>query len=82
MFCTASEIETVISVVLIQDVISLLTSGTSLCQALDCFTAMLSRPESRLRMAEIIGSKLNISKEKVFDQPALEQTSFGGGAFL
>lgn len=26
---------------------------------------MLSRPESRLRMAEIIGSKLNISKEKV-----------------
>lgn len=34
-------------------------------QALDCFTAMLSRPESRLRMAEIIGTKLNISKEKV-----------------
>uniref|UniRef100_A0A8C3A4E5 Midasin n=1 Tax=Cyclopterus lumpus TaxID=8103 RepID=A0A8C3A4E5_CYCLU len=33
-------------------------------EALDCFTAMLSRPESRLRMAEIIGSKLNISKEK------------------
>ncbi|KAM3861280.1 midasin [Diretmus argenteus] len=33
-------------------------------EALDCFTAMLSRPENRLRMAEIIGSKLNISKEK------------------
>ncbi|XP_035851556.1 midasin isoform X1 [Sander lucioperca] len=33
-------------------------------EALDCFTAMLSRPDSRLRMAEIIGSKLNISKEK------------------
>lgn len=33
-------------------------------EALDCFTAMLSRPESRLRMAEAIGSKLNISKEK------------------
>ncbi|XP_042247008.1 midasin [Thunnus maccoyii] len=33
-------------------------------EALDCFTAMLSHPESRLRMAEIIGSKLNISKEK------------------
>ncbi|KAM6992726.1 LOW QUALITY PROTEIN: midasin [Tautogolabrus adspersus] len=33
-------------------------------EALDCFTAMLSRPESRLRMAEIIGSKLNISREK------------------
>ncbi|XP_035472852.1 midasin isoform X2 [Scophthalmus maximus] len=33
-------------------------------EALDCFTAMLSRPEGRLRMAEIIGSKLNISKEK------------------
>ncbi|KAM4713456.1 midasin isoform 2-T2 [Anableps anableps] len=33
-------------------------------EALDCFTAMLSFPASRLRMAEIIGSKLNISKEK------------------
>ncbi|XP_069561962.1 midasin [Brachyistius frenatus] len=33
-------------------------------EALDCFTAMLSRSESRLRMAEIIGSKLNISKQK------------------
>ncbi|XP_054474709.1 midasin [Anoplopoma fimbria] len=33
-------------------------------EALDCFTAMLSRPDRRLRMAEIIGSKLNISKEK------------------
>ncbi|KAI4802110.1 hypothetical protein KUCAC02_019968, partial [Chaenocephalus aceratus] len=33
-------------------------------EALDCFTAMLSRPEGRLRIAEIIGSKLNISKEK------------------
>uniref|UniRef100_A0A3Q2D7A0 Midasin n=1 Tax=Cyprinodon variegatus TaxID=28743 RepID=A0A3Q2D7A0_CYPVA len=33
-------------------------------EALDCFTAMLSLPASRLRMAEIIGSKLNISKEK------------------
>uniref|UniRef100_A0A7N8XVL1 Midasin n=1 Tax=Mastacembelus armatus TaxID=205130 RepID=A0A7N8XVL1_9TELE len=33
-------------------------------EALDCFTAMLSCPESRLQMAEIIGSKLNISKEK------------------
>ncbi|XP_028296182.1 midasin isoform X2 [Gouania willdenowi] len=32
-------------------------------EALDCFTAMLSHPGSRLRMAEIIGSKLNISKE-------------------
>lgn len=34
-------------------------------QALDCFTAMLSRSESRLQMAETIGSKLNISKEQV-----------------
>uniref|UniRef100_A0A3Q4MRM4 Midasin n=1 Tax=Neolamprologus brichardi TaxID=32507 RepID=A0A3Q4MRM4_NEOBR len=33
-------------------------------EALDCFTAMLPHPESRLRMAEIIGSKLNISREK------------------
>uniref|UniRef100_A0A671LK38 Midasin n=1 Tax=Sinocyclocheilus anshuiensis TaxID=1608454 RepID=A0A671LK38_9TELE len=32
--------------------------------ALDCFTAMLSQSESRLKMAEIIGSKLNISREK------------------
>ncbi|XP_077567526.1 midasin isoform X1 [Stigmatopora nigra] len=34
-------------------------------EALDCFTAMMSDPESQLRMAEKIGSKLNISKEKV-----------------
>ncbi|XP_070405869.1 midasin isoform X3 [Nothobranchius furzeri] len=33
-------------------------------EALDCFTAMLSSPGGRLRMAEVIGSKLNISKEK------------------
>ncbi|RXM29707.1 Midasin [Acipenser ruthenus] len=33
-------------------------------EALDCFTAMLSKPDSRQKMAEIIGSKLNISKEK------------------
>ncbi|XP_034018727.1 midasin-like [Thalassophryne amazonica] len=33
-------------------------------EALDCFSAMLSRPESRLRMAEIIGGKLNVSREK------------------
>ncbi|XP_055005322.1 midasin-like isoform X2 [Boleophthalmus pectinirostris] len=45
-------------------------------EALDCFTSMLSQPESRLQMAEIIGSKLNISKEKAqhfceMYQPAL-----------
>lgn len=34
-------------------------------QALDCFSAVLSRSESRLQMAETIGSKLNISKEQV-----------------
>lgn len=34
-------------------------------QALDCFTAMQSKAESRLKLAEIIGSKLNVSKEKV-----------------
>ncbi|XP_018427598.1 PREDICTED: midasin [Nanorana parkeri] len=33
-------------------------------EALDCFTAMLSKPATRLKMAEIIGSKLNISKQK------------------
>uniref|UniRef100_A0A3B3CZB6 Midasin n=1 Tax=Oryzias melastigma TaxID=30732 RepID=A0A3B3CZB6_ORYME len=33
-------------------------------EALDCFTAMLSSSSSRLRLAEIIGSKLNITKEK------------------
>ncbi|XP_048386295.2 midasin [Stegostoma tigrinum] len=34
-------------------------------EALDCFTAMMSKRGSRKKMAEIIGSKLNISKEKV-----------------
>ncbi|XP_078398522.1 midasin [Cetorhinus maximus] len=33
-------------------------------EALDCFTAMMSKRGSRQKMAEIIGSKLNISKEK------------------
>uniref|UniRef100_A0A4W3JTX9 Midasin n=1 Tax=Callorhinchus milii TaxID=7868 RepID=A0A4W3JTX9_CALMI len=33
-------------------------------EALDCFTAMMSKLGSRQTMAEIIGSKLNISKEK------------------
>ncbi|XP_037699423.1 midasin isoform X2 [Choloepus didactylus] len=33
-------------------------------EALDCFTAMLSKQTSKLKMAEIIGSKLNISKKK------------------
>ncbi|XP_053447165.1 midasin isoform X2 [Nycticebus coucang] len=33
-------------------------------EALDCFTAMLSEHTSKLRMAEVIGSKLNISKKK------------------
>uniref|UniRef100_A0A674DWW2 Midasin n=1 Tax=Salmo trutta TaxID=8032 RepID=A0A674DWW2_SALTR len=40
------------------------TSSATAQHALDCFTAMLSRPERRLCMAEVIGSKLNISKEK------------------
>ncbi|XP_032340488.1 LOW QUALITY PROTEIN: midasin [Camelus ferus] len=33
-------------------------------EALDCFTAMLSKHTSKLKMAEVIGSKLNISKKK------------------
>ncbi|XP_074846986.1 midasin isoform X2 [Carettochelys insculpta] len=33
-------------------------------EALDCFTAMLSEQGSRQKMAEVIGSKLNISKKK------------------
>ncbi|KAJ1151695.1 hypothetical protein NDU88_004475 [Pleurodeles waltl] len=33
-------------------------------EALDCFTAMLSNQASRLKMAESIGSKLNISRKK------------------
>nr|XP_036870003.1 midasin [Manis javanica] len=33
-------------------------------EALDCFTAMLSKHASKLKMAEVIGSKLNISKKK------------------
>lgn len=40
------------------------TSQNVFLEALDCFTAMLSKPESRLKMSEIIGSKLNISREK------------------
>ncbi|KFV78000.1 Midasin, partial [Struthio camelus australis] len=34
-------------------------------EALDCFTAMLSKQGSRQKMAKIIGSKLNVSKKKV-----------------
>ncbi|XP_043927744.1 midasin [Protopterus annectens] len=33
-------------------------------EALDCFTAMLSKQGSRQKMAEVIGSKLNISKKQ------------------
>ncbi|KAL4676505.1 hypothetical protein H8959_010650 [Pygathrix nigripes] len=33
-------------------------------EALDCFTAMLSEHMSKLKMAEVIGSKLNISRKK------------------
>uniref|UniRef100_A0A8C2BQ53 Midasin n=1 Tax=Cyprinus carpio TaxID=7962 RepID=A0A8C2BQ53_CYPCA len=40
------------------------TAQNVFLEALDCFTAMLSKSESRLKMAEIIGSKLNISREK------------------
>ncbi|XP_060061378.1 midasin [Erinaceus europaeus] len=44
-----------------------LSSSASLIifqEALDCFTAMLSKHTSKLKMAEVIGSKLNISKKK------------------
>uniref|UniRef100_A0A8B9G947 Midasin n=1 Tax=Amazona collaria TaxID=241587 RepID=A0A8B9G947_9PSIT len=34
-------------------------------EALDCFTGMLSSQGSRMKMAKVIGSKLNISKKKV-----------------
>ncbi|NXU56757.1 MDN1 protein, partial [Turnix velox] len=34
-------------------------------EALDCFTGMLSNQGSRQKMAQIIGSRLNISKKKV-----------------
>ncbi|KAM9562699.1 midasin isoform 4-T5 [Guaruba guarouba] len=34
-------------------------------EALDCFTGMLSSQGSRIKMAKVIGSKLNISKKKV-----------------
>ncbi|XP_076780137.1 midasin isoform X2 [Arvicanthis niloticus] len=44
------------------------TSSTALLnvfqEAMDCFTAMLSEQTKKLKMAEIIGSKLNISKKK------------------
>ncbi|GAA6068259.1 midasin isoform X1, partial [Tachysurus ichikawai] len=41
------------------------TAQNVFLEALDCFTAMQSKAESRRKLAEIIGSKLNISKEKV-----------------
>uniref|UniRef100_A0A8C4LI47 Midasin n=1 Tax=Equus asinus asinus TaxID=83772 RepID=A0A8C4LI47_EQUAS len=44
-----------------------LSSSASLSifqEALDCFTAMLSKHTSKLKMAEVIGSRLNISKKK------------------
>uniref|UniRef100_A0A8C6J801 Midasin n=1 Tax=Melopsittacus undulatus TaxID=13146 RepID=A0A8C6J801_MELUD len=34
-------------------------------EALDCFTGMLSSQGSRMKMANVIGSKLNISRKKV-----------------
>uniref|UniRef100_A0A672UXL9 Midasin n=1 Tax=Strigops habroptila TaxID=2489341 RepID=A0A672UXL9_STRHB len=34
-------------------------------EALDCFTGMLSSQGSRMKMAKVIGSELNISKKKV-----------------
>ncbi|XP_061668786.1 midasin isoform X2 [Syngnathoides biaculeatus] len=48
-------------------------------EAHDCFTAMMSHPENQLQMAEMIGSKLSISKEKVqyfcqMYQPAISLT--------
>ncbi|XP_077160450.1 midasin isoform X2 [Paroedura picta] len=33
-------------------------------EALDCFTAMLSKQSSKMKIAEVIGSQLNISKHK------------------
>uniref|UniRef100_A0A8C3BNE5 Midasin n=1 Tax=Cairina moschata TaxID=8855 RepID=A0A8C3BNE5_CAIMO len=40
-------------------------------EALDCFTGMLSNQGSRQKMAKVIGSKLNISKNKVLFFKAL-----------
>ncbi|XP_035384712.1 midasin isoform X1 [Electrophorus electricus] len=40
------------------------TAQNVFLEALDCFTAMLSKAEARLKLAEIIGGKLNISREK------------------
>ncbi|KAF4092103.1 hypothetical protein AMELA_G00017110 [Ameiurus melas] len=55
------------------------TAQNVFLEALDCFTAMQSKAESRLKLAEIIGSKLNISKEKAqhfcqLYQPAISIT--------
>ncbi|XP_062857908.1 midasin [Trichomycterus rosablanca] len=55
------------------------TAQNVFLEALDCFTAMQSKSESRLKLAEIIGSKLNISKEKAqhfcqMYQPAISIT--------
>ncbi|KAF5899322.1 midasin-like, partial [Clarias magur] len=55
------------------------TAQNVFLEALDCFTAMLSKVESRLKLAEIIGIRLNISKEKAqhfcqMYQPAISIT--------
>ncbi|XP_053499982.1 midasin [Ictalurus furcatus] len=55
------------------------TAQNVFLEALDCFTAMQSKAESRLKLAEVIGSKLNISKEKAqhfcqMYQPAISIT--------
>ncbi|KAM9495289.1 midasin [Clarias gariepinus] len=55
------------------------TAQNVFLEALDCFTAMLSKAESRLKLAEIIGTRLNISKEKAqhfcqMYQPAISIT--------
>ncbi|KAM6185923.1 midasin [Rhynchocyon petersi] len=46
------------------DTSSASTSLNIFQEALDCFTAMLSKPISKLKMAEVIGSKLNISRKR------------------
>ncbi|XP_076872534.1 midasin isoform X2 [Brachyhypopomus gauderio] len=40
------------------------TAQNVFLEALDCFTAMLSKADARLKLAEIIGGKLNVSREK------------------
>lgn len=49
------------------DVTKSTTSAMVFQEALDCFCACLSKPQTRLLLGSAMGAKLNISKEQVGD---------------